>query len=88
MFRAVDVVVVNKIDLLPHLDFDLDAFYANLRRVNPAAATFEVSARTGDGLAPWVDWFAVNSTDPAMRSRWSGRSGLSGTSGTRRAPTW
>jgi hydrogenase nickel incorporation protein HypB len=56
MFHAVDAVVINKIDLLPHLDFDLDAFYANLRRVNPAAATFELSARTGDGLAPWVDW--------------------------------
>ncbi len=56
MFHAVDAVVINKIDLLPHLDFDLDAFYANLRRVNPAAATFEVSAKTGDGLSPWVDW--------------------------------
>ena len=38
MFRAADVVVVNKIDLLPHLDFDLDAFLANLRDVNPHAA--------------------------------------------------
>jgi len=56
MFRAVDVVVVNKLDLLPHLDFDLDAFHANLRAINPDAQVFELSARTGDGIEPWLDW--------------------------------
>lgn len=56
MFRACDVVVVNKIDLLPHLDFDLDAFYDNLRAVNPTAHTIETSARTGDGIDEWCDW--------------------------------
>ncbi len=53
MFRAVDLVVVNKIDLLPHLDVDLDAFYGHLRVVNPHATVIETSARTGAG----VDWF-------------------------------
>src|SRR6202161_2696296 len=43
MFRAVDAVVVNKMDLLPHLDFDLDLFLANLRAVNPGAAVIQVS---------------------------------------------
>lgn len=55
MFHAVDAVVVNKIDLLPHLDFDLDAFDGHLRAVNPTAKVFEVSARTGDGLDAWID---------------------------------
>ncbi|MEV5410731.1 hydrogenase nickel incorporation protein HypB [Thermopolyspora sp. NPDC052614] len=59
MFRTADLVVVNKIDLLPHLDFDLDAFYANLRAVNPSAATIEVSARTGHGLDEWCAWLTT-----------------------------
>ncbi|MGQ0847423.1 MAG: hydrogenase nickel incorporation protein HypB [Sporichthyaceae bacterium] len=58
MFRAVDVVVVNKIDLLPHLDFDLNLFHRNLRQVNPTARTIEVSARTGEGVPRWCDWLA------------------------------
>jgi hydrogenase nickel incorporation protein HypB len=56
MFRAVDVVVVNKVDLLPYLDFDLDKFLANVRAVNPAAAIIQVSARTGLGVEDWCGW--------------------------------
>jgi hydrogenase nickel incorporation protein HypB len=56
MFRAVDVVVINKIDLLPHLDFDLFLFRSNLEQVNPGVATIELSARTGEGVAQWCDW--------------------------------
>jgi hydrogenase nickel incorporation protein HypB len=56
MFRAAQVVVVNKIDLLPHLDFDLDLFLANLKSVNPAAEVILASARTGEGVAAWCDW--------------------------------
>ena len=56
MFRAADVVVVNKIDLLPHLDFDLDLFLANLEAVNPKAKVIQASSRTGDGVAAWCDW--------------------------------
>ena len=56
MFRACDVVVINKIDLLPHLDFDLGLFLANVRSVNPMARLIEVSARTGDGMEQWYDW--------------------------------
>lgn len=57
MFRAVDVVVINKMDLLPHLDFDLDLFRSNLTKINPGAITIEASARTGDGLDAVADWF-------------------------------
>ena len=56
MFRAVGVVLVNKMDLLPHLDFDLDLFLRNLARVNPAARVHQVSARTGAGLDDWHAW--------------------------------
>lgn len=56
MFRAVDVVVVNKMDLLPHLDFDLALFEANLARVNPDATVIHTSARTGEGLDEWFAW--------------------------------
>jgi hydrogenase nickel incorporation protein HypB len=56
MFRAVDVVVVNKIDLLPHLDFDLDLFLSNLESVNPTAQVIQASARTGEGVDEWCDW--------------------------------
>ena len=68
MFRAADAVVVNKLDLLPHLDFDLDQFYANLRAINPHAEVFEVSARSGDGLGPWVDWLSSVASSPAPDS--------------------
>jgi hydrogenase nickel incorporation protein HypB len=56
MFRSVELVVINKIDLLPYLDFDMAAFEANLRAVNPTAKTIELSARTGDGVDAWCDW--------------------------------
>ena len=56
MFRAVDVVVVNKVDLLPYLDFDLELFLSNLRAVNPLATVIEVSARTGSGIEGWCSW--------------------------------
>jgi hydrogenase nickel incorporation protein HypB len=56
MFHAVDVVVVNKLDLLPHLDFDLDRFLANVRAVNPTATIIQLSARTGAGTAAWYRW--------------------------------
>jgi hydrogenase nickel incorporation protein HypB len=49
-------VVVNKIDLLPHLDFDLDTFLANLKSVNPAARVILASARTGEGVEEWCSW--------------------------------
>jgi hydrogenase nickel incorporation protein HypB len=60
----VDVVVVNKVDLLPHLDFDLEGFLANLRSVNPTARIIHTSARTGEGVDEWCDWLATQSTAP------------------------
>ena len=56
MFRAVDVVLLNKIDLVPHLDVDVDSYIARVREVNPTATILPVSARTGVGMADWFDW--------------------------------
>jgi hydrogenase nickel incorporation protein HypB len=56
VFRSVDVVVVNKVDLLPHLQFDLDRFLAHLRDVNPGVRVIEVSAQTGHGVDEWCAW--------------------------------
>lgn len=56
MFRSCELVVVNKMDLLPYLGFDMDGFLANLRKVNPAIEILFVSTRTGEGVDPWCDW--------------------------------
>lgn len=56
MFRAAAVMLLNKIDLLPHLDFDAELAVANAREVNPAIVVFRVSARSGHGLQAWYDW--------------------------------
>ena len=56
MFAAADVMLLNKCDLLPYLQFDADLAEANARRVNPHLTIFRVSATTGDGMAAWLDW--------------------------------
>jgi hydrogenase nickel incorporation protein HypB len=59
MFRACELVVVNKLDLLPHVDFDLDKLLYNIEAVNPGAETMLLSARTGGGVAQFTDWLAA-----------------------------
>jgi hydrogenase nickel incorporation protein HypB len=56
MFRACELVVVNKIDLLPYVDFDLDRFHYRLDAVNPGVRRVLTSARTGEGLDEWREW--------------------------------
>lgn len=56
MFRAADVMLLNKCDLLPYLEFDADLAEANARRVNPDLTVLRVSATTGEGMAAWTDW--------------------------------
>ena len=58
MFRACELVLVNKIDLLPHLDFDLERFLHNLDKVHPGRGRMLVSARTGEGVDGLRDWLA------------------------------
>ena len=63
MFRACELVLINKIDLLPHLDFDLDRFLHNLDAVNPGVTRMLVSARTGEGVEQWRDWLTRLGSD-------------------------
>ena len=56
MFRTCDAALLNKIDLLPHLDYDKDQAIAYIHQVNPAMPVFEISARTGAGMDAWIEW--------------------------------
>lgn len=56
MFKASRVMILNKIDLLPHVDFEVQEAVANERAVNPDIVVYQVSARTGEGLDAWYDW--------------------------------
>jgi hydrogenase nickel incorporation protein HypB len=56
IFRTVDAVVVNKTDYLALADFDRTGFRGRVARLNPAAAVLEVSCRSGDGIAQWIEW--------------------------------
>jgi len=58
MFRTCELVVINKIDLLPHLDFSLARFLENLDRVNPGVEHMLLSARTGEGVYAFARWLA------------------------------
>lgn len=67
LFRVADVVVLNKIDLLPYLDFDEGFFTDAVRRLNPGMPVLRVSCRTGEGTAEWKEWLrsCVRSTEVA-----------------------
>ncbi len=56
MFQASDLVLVNKIDLLPHLRFDLALCLDNIRKVNPSAQILQLSAINGEGMNAWYEW--------------------------------
>jgi hydrogenase nickel incorporation protein HypB len=56
MFRTCELVLINKIDLLAHLDFELDRLLYNLDTVNPGVARMLLSARTGEGVDDWAQW--------------------------------
>ena len=71
--RAADVVVLNKIDLLASVPFDVARFRGDVRRLNPGVRLFEVSALRGDGLDAWIDWVKKPSKPVHYRaSAWFG----------------
>ncbi len=63
MFRAADLMLLNKCDLLPHLDFDADLAVENARRINPTIRVIRVSATSGEGLAEWMEWIKAGCHD-------------------------
>jgi hydrogenase nickel incorporation protein HypB len=59
MFAAAGLVVLNKIDLLPYVDFDLETFDKFVKSINPAAEILPLSAKTGEGTGAWHDWIEL-----------------------------
>ncbi len=56
IYRGLDVLIINKIDLLPYLDFDMDYFRQGVEMLNPGLTTFAVSCKTGEGIDAWLAW--------------------------------
>ena len=56
MYRGVDALVINKVDLLPYVPFDMEYFRRGVEVLNPGLVTFPLSCRTGAGLDAWIDW--------------------------------
>ena len=65
MFAAADLMLLAKTDLLPHVDFDPDRALEYARRVNPAIAEIRLSARSGEGMAAWLDWIRARTREAA-----------------------
>ena len=63
MFRAANLVLLNKIDLLPYVDFEVERAARNARLLNPDLMILHVSARTGEGMADWYDWLLNEQRD-------------------------
>ena len=56
MFRVCDAAILNKTDLLPYLDFDIAEAAKNIRQIHPDMPIFEMSSKTKEGMAPWLEW--------------------------------
>jgi len=56
IYRGLDALIINKIDLLPYVEFDLAYFQRGVELLNPGVVTFSLSCRTGAGIELWVEW--------------------------------
>ena len=56
IYRNIDVLIINKVDLLPYIDFDMDYFRKGVEMLNPGLKTFEISSKTGEGFDRWIEW--------------------------------
>jgi hydrogenase nickel incorporation protein HypB len=63
MFKAVDLVLVNKMDAVSCFDFDLEAFKARVAKLNPGARILPISAKTGEGMEAWASWLREEVTN-------------------------
>ncbi len=60
MYRDVQALIINKIDLLPYVPFNMEYFRKGVEVLNPGLVTFAVSAKTGEGMEAWTDWLVQN----------------------------
>jgi hydrogenase nickel incorporation protein HypB len=67
MYRGVEALVINKVDLLPYIPFKMDFFRRGVEALNPGVKTFPVSCRTGEGLEAWTDWLMTQIEKPVER---------------------
>jgi hydrogenase nickel incorporation protein HypB len=56
MFQPADVILLTKIDLMPHLDFDIERVKGDLKSINSKAPMFEIASKTGEGMDQWLNW--------------------------------
>ena len=56
IYRGLDVLIINKIDLLPYIDFNMDYFREGIEMLNPGLTSFSLSCKTGEGIQEWADW--------------------------------
>lgn len=67
MFAVAELVIVNKIDLLPYVDFDLDTCVKYVRKINPGAMIIPMSATTGEGIEAWYEWIEARARQVCRR---------------------
>ncbi|MEW6401479.1 MAG: hydrogenase nickel incorporation protein HypB [Chloroflexota bacterium] len=60
MYRGVDALIINKIDLLPYIPFKMDYFQRGVEALNPGVITFPVSCQSGEGIDAWIEWLMQN----------------------------
>jgi hydrogenase nickel incorporation protein HypB len=70
IYRGVDVLVINKIDLLPYVPFDMNYFRRGVEALNPNLTTFALSCKTGEGVDAWLDWVAAEVEAQRQPSVW------------------
>ena len=63
MFQICDAVLINKIDVLPYFDFDMERVKEYIQQRNPQAEVFPISAKTGEGMDAWTEWLAAQVTE-------------------------
>ena len=62
IYRGIDALIINKIDLIPYVEFNMDYFRRGVEMLNPGVTTFPISCRTGDGVEEWVKWLVAKVT--------------------------
>ncbi len=67
IFVDADAVIINKMDLLPHVDFDIAAFRSSVSGLNPDAEVFQISCKTGEGVEEWCSWILSQTRANAAR---------------------
>jgi len=70
MYRGVDVLIINKIDLLPYIPFDMEFFKRGVEALNPGLTTFALSCKTGEGVDAWLNWITLEVETLRQPSVW------------------